>query len=454
MRERSQTRAVGAAVTLVLLLGACSDDNTTNQTATGPTTEATKPQEEETTSLVTAPERDRIDLAKPTFSNPTSITNPLFPISEVTQVVQLGEDAGDPLRVEVTLLPETKTVEWEGDQVETVVSHFVAYLDGRIVETATDFFAQADDGAVWYFGEDVTNYEEGVVADHEGTWLAGKDGPPGMIMPANPQVGDVYRPENIPGLVFEEVTVKSIGETLDGPQGPVEDVVLVQELLMDGVREDKVFAPGYGEFRAQAPDELVDVAIGVPIDATPGPVPDEVATISSGAADLFETADGDDGGNAALVDSMAAAWDAFGAGDGPELLECQMSDALDALAVAVDAGSPGEVRQAAINTSQAALDLELRYRTPAEVDLDRLAVWSRQASADADADDQGSVTGDVASLEAIWTRVGHTVDPSSAEAVEGHLRDLSAAVEGEDLTAAADVAATLEDLTAGLEPAR
>jgi hypothetical protein len=39
------------------------------------------------------------------------------------------------------------------------------------------------------------------------------------------------------------------------------------------------------------------------------------------------------------------------------------------------------------------------------------------------------------------------------EAVAGHLNDLSAAVEAEDLTAAADVAATLEDLTAGLEPA-
>ena len=58
------------------------------------------------------------------------------------------------------------------------------------------------------------------IADTDGTWLAGKDGPAAMIMPADPQVGDVYRPENIPGFVFEEVTVKAVDQTLDGPARP------------------------------------------------------------------------------------------------------------------------------------------------------------------------------------------------------------------------------------------
>ena len=63
------------------------------------------------------------------------------------------------------------------------------------------------------------NYEDGVVADTDGTWLAGTDGPPAMIMPADPQVGEVYRPENIPDFVFEEVTVKSVGLTVRRPRG-------------------------------------------------------------------------------------------------------------------------------------------------------------------------------------------------------------------------------------------
>jgi hypothetical protein len=98
-----------------------------------------------------------------------------------------------------------------------VVSQYVAYVGHRIREVAIDYYAQADDGAVWYFGEDVANYEDGVVADHGGTWLSGKDGPPGMIMPGDPKVGAVYRPENIPGKVFEQDTIRSIDETVDGP---------------------------------------------------------------------------------------------------------------------------------------------------------------------------------------------------------------------------------------------
>jgi hypothetical protein len=34
-------------------------------------------------------------------------------------------------------------------------------------EVALDFYAQADHGTVWYFGEDVYNSEKGAVADTE-----------------------------------------------------------------------------------------------------------------------------------------------------------------------------------------------------------------------------------------------------------------------------------------------
>jgi hypothetical protein len=53
-------------------------------------------------------------------------------------------------------------------------------LDGRNEEVALDFYAQADDGSVWYFGEDVYNYRDGVVVSTDGTWLAGKEGPAAM----------------------------------------------------------------------------------------------------------------------------------------------------------------------------------------------------------------------------------------------------------------------------------
>jgi hypothetical protein len=146
------------------------------------------------------------------------------------QVLQLGQEGREALRVEVTRLPRAKAITWDGQRVDTVVSQYLAYVGHRIREVAIDYYAHADDGAVWYCGEDVANYEDGVVADHDGTWLSGKDGPPGRIMPGDPKVGAVYRPENIPGKVFEQdTTIRSIDETVDGPRGPVRGALLVGE---------------------------------------------------------------------------------------------------------------------------------------------------------------------------------------------------------------------------------
>ena len=139
-----------------------------------------------------------------------------------------------------------RRIGWQGQQIEVAVSQYNAFLDGRITEVAFDLYAQADDGSVWYFGEDVFDFRDGAIVVTEGTWLAGRDGPAAMIMPAHPQVGDVYRPENAPGIVFEEVTVASVQRRLDGPLGPIEGGMLASELHMDGSTEDKLFAPGYG----------------------------------------------------------------------------------------------------------------------------------------------------------------------------------------------------------------
>lgn len=125
-----------------------------------------------------APESERVDLTMPTFPDPTNVTNPLFPVSLQESVLMLGHVDGKPFRTEVTLLPETRIIEWEGQRVETLVSQYNAYLDGRIEEVAYDYYAQADDGSVWYFGEDVFDFRDGAIVVTEGTWLAGRDGPP------------------------------------------------------------------------------------------------------------------------------------------------------------------------------------------------------------------------------------------------------------------------------------
>jgi hypothetical protein len=181
-----------------------------------------------------APRARRVDLARPSFSHPTQITNPLFPISRLDSAVLLGRVEGQRFRAETTLLPGSSTVEWDGQRFETLVSQYTAYVGGRIKEVALDRYAQADDGSVWYLGEEVVDYERGSGVTTEGTWLAGREGPGAMIMPAQPAVGAVFRPENVPGIVFEEVRVKEVGKTVAGPRGPVSGAIVTDELHLDG----------------------------------------------------------------------------------------------------------------------------------------------------------------------------------------------------------------------------
>ena len=223
-----------------------------------------------------APESQRVDLVVPTFTHPTHITNPLFPISDLHSAVLVGSFEKQPWRAETTLLPETRVVEWNGKEIETLQSQFVAYLSGRIYEVAVDLYAQADDGSVWYFGEDAFSYDHGHVSDVNETWHAGVDGPAAMIMPGRPRVGDVYRSENIPGLIFEQVTVKEVGQVREGPIGPVAGVMVGQELHMEGDFEDKTFAPGYGELRSGLGDDFEANALAIPADALSEPLPAEL----------------------------------------------------------------------------------------------------------------------------------------------------------------------------------
>lgn len=391
--------------------------------------------------LPLAPEQARVDLARPAFSNPTAITNPLHPSSQVQQVVYGGQVDGKPFRTEFTLLPGTKTITVDGVPIAVRTMQYMALSDGRIAEVAYDWFAQADDGSVWYLGEDVFNYEDGVVADTAGTWLAGKDGPAAMIMPAAPKAGDVYRPENVPEVVFEEVVVKAVGQTVAGPYGPVQGAMTVTELHMDGTREDKVFAPGYGEFSTGDPGaDLEAVSLAVPTDAAPGPVPDRLTALSTAVRQAHA-----DPANLAAARNARTAWDAYVASDRvPDLLTRQMNRDLDALTAAAQSHDTQRARDAALRVAQNDLDLHLRYEPLAAVEAARMDLWARQLQLDAAARDSAALAGDVTSLELTWERVRPALTSTQAAQADAHLRDLRGAADRKDTAAAAQAAPLLQ----------
>jgi hypothetical protein len=450
------TLVVIAVAAALVLYAAGGDSGSAQTSASGSTTipqmTAAELAAAKLDKLPLAPPGERVDLAAPPFSNPTKVTNPLFPISNLHSAILNGTVDDKPFKSETTLLPETRVIQWRGGQIEALVSQYVAYLDGRLEEVALDFYAQADDGSVWYLGEDVFNYnEEGYIADTEGTWLAGKEGPPAMIMPADPQVGDVYRPENIPGFVFEEVRIKAVDETVEGPRGLVEGAIIAEELHQDGSREDKTFAPAYGEFFTGSGGDVEGLALALPTDKLAGPPPAELETLSAGADDVFDQARSRDWKAAsATVRDMRSAWKTFQAGEVPPRLEPVMSDALKGLVRAVGDRDPASARGAAIGAARAALDLQLRHRPPAEIDRARFELWVRQLLVDATAHDAGGVVGDLATLEWIRDRFAHTLEKVDLIRIDTHLVALRTTVNDEDLEAAAAEGDRLRDTLAGL----
>ncbi|MBC7790760.1 MAG: hypothetical protein H7Z74_12500 [Anaerolineae bacterium] len=449
------TMVFALGVVSATVLGACTDPSrpvaattAANPVAARRTSCKSAPPDREI-PLPIAPRSQRVDLVTPTFSNPTSITNPLFPISSLSQVILVGFVDGVPFRTETTLLPGTRGIDLGYGVVQTLTSEYVAYLGRRIEEVALDWYGQADDGSVWYFGEDVFNYEDGRVADTDGTWLACRDGPVAMIMPAIPRVRDVYRPENLFPLVFEEVAVTAVGQTVAGPLGPVAGAIFVQELHMDGGFEGKIFAPGYGEFSTGAGDNVEALALAVPIDALPGPTPTELRTLLAGARSVFRAArTGDWSAASTTVAAMNLAWVRYQTGPIPRLLKPLMAEALGDLTQAVARRARAETRQATFDVSRNGLDFLLQHRSRIDVDFAKLDLWARQTVIDAEARNAAGVASDLTIIKWILHRLVDTGDSRAREDVQ-HVQRLyvliKAAGERGDFSAIKDGAHNLQE---------
>jgi len=405
--------------------------------------------------LPLAPDSARRDLVAAPFSDSTSVINPLFPIADLDSAILNGRVEGKPFYTETTLLPFTQIIEWTpGQCVRVLVSQYMAFLDGRLQETAIDLYAQADDGSVWYLGESVFDYDAaGRIFTTEGTWHAGTEGPAAMIMPSVPQVGDAHRPENIPGNVFEEVTVTKVDQTFEGPSGPVSGGIVGTETHQDGSLSDKLFAPGYGEFLSTNGEDIEAMALASPTDSLPGGVPTELTTISKGADRIFASRLATPAQwtrAATIAQGMLDAWVAFRAGDVPPRLVKPTRLALRELVEQIASRDRTKTRAASIDASYASINLQLRYRPVTQVDTVRFELWARRALVHAVDGSLGDVRSDLVTLEWIRDRFVHTVDPITRTRIDTLVRDLGTAVVDKDLTAAAQTARNLRKVMSAL----
>jgi hypothetical protein len=210
--------------------------------------------------------------AAPAFTHPLDITNRYQPFQVGGTKLFTGEKEGQATAVADLYLDATRTFRVGGADVATHILQETEFADGSLVEISRNFFAQADDGTLYYFGEIVDEYDRGVVVSHDGSWLVG--GPtdptdptdtatasvPAVFMPANPAVGDRFKAEDLFPIVDETVEVKRVGVSVTVPAGRFTDSIRVLETTMLGPdRETKWYAPGVGVVRTRAKRERLEL---------------------------------------------------------------------------------------------------------------------------------------------------------------------------------------------------
>jgi hypothetical protein len=182
----------------------------------------------------------------------TTIDNPHFPLPVGRTLVYQGVKDGQSQVDTVTVTNQTKLVA-EGITARVVTD--VATHDGAKLEETSDWYAQDDQGNVWYLGEDTKHYLPNGKVDTSGSWEAGvHDAEPGMVMEANPQIPDAYRQEFLSNQAEDTAWVVERGGSVTVPYGTLKNALTTLEAtrLEPGAYDQKIYAPGIGIVREQA----------------------------------------------------------------------------------------------------------------------------------------------------------------------------------------------------------
>jgi hypothetical protein len=178
------------------------------------------------------------------------VDNRFFPLRPGTRFIYKGEEDGE-AETNVTLVThDRKNILG----ISAVVVLDRVFVHGELKEKTFDWYAQDDDGNVWYLGEDTREYEDGKVVSTAGSFEAGKNGAKaGIIMLAHPQVGDTYYQEFARGSAEDQARVVARGFSVSVPYGSFDGCLKTVEFtrLEPGVKEVKLYCPGIGFVKAR-----------------------------------------------------------------------------------------------------------------------------------------------------------------------------------------------------------
>jgi hypothetical protein len=134
--------------------------------------------------------------------------------------------------------------------VQSTVIHDRLYLNGRLAERTTDWYAQDRPGNVWYLGESTATLDaRGNTISTDGTWRAGVNGArAGIYMPAHPKPADAGRQEYYRGHAEDQYKVLSLTARVTSPAVSSSRALLTQETtrLEPGTVDHKFYVRGVG----------------------------------------------------------------------------------------------------------------------------------------------------------------------------------------------------------------
>lgn len=148
-------------------------------------------------------------------------------------------------KVVITVLDETKTI----GGIETRIVEEREEENGKLKEVSRNFFAICKEhGDVFYFGEEVDDYEDGRLVGHAGAWRADEQGSKaGIIMPGTTLLGARHYQEIAPNAQ-DRAEILADDVILRTPAGTFKDCLRVEETSGLDARERsyKTYAPGIG----------------------------------------------------------------------------------------------------------------------------------------------------------------------------------------------------------------
>ena len=181
--------------------------------------------------------------------------NPYFILKPGYQLVFEGEEDGQTVHLEITVLRQTETINLpEIGTIKTRVVEERETADGQPVETSRNFFAICNKtNDVYYFGEEVDIFNEDGTVSHEGAWRAGQRdenglAEPGIVMPGTFLLGSRYYQEIADGIALDRAENTAMGLEVTVPAGTFTGCVQVIETtpLEPGSESEKTYCPGVG----------------------------------------------------------------------------------------------------------------------------------------------------------------------------------------------------------------